>query len=220
MSWSGGKDSALALRVVLDQGLYQVAALLTTLSLPAGRVPLHGVRRTLVERQAAALGLPLEVVTFNPDAPAAAYQVALRKALSRWQKRGVRAVVCGDIFLESVRQRREEKLAAAGWSALFPLWGSDPRELLAEFIQRGFRAITTSVDTAVLGKHFLGRVIDEGFLSQLPPGVDPCGENGEYHTFVFGGPGFSRPVRFAVGAVESLDRRYFTCDLLPEPPAL
>ncbi len=217
VSWSSGKDSALALRTVLDQGVCQVAALLTTVSSPAGRIAMHGVRRALVEQQAAALGLPLEVVTFNPDEPAAAYEAALRHVLSRWQKQGVQAVICGDIFLESVRRRREEKLAAAGWSALFPLWGRDPRELMAEFVHYGFRAILTSVDTAVLGCEFLGRVIDQRFLAELPPRVDPCGENGEYHTFVFDGPGFSRPVGFTIGTVESPDGRYFTCDLLPLP---
>jgi uncharacterized protein (TIGR00290 family) len=217
VSWSSGKDSVLALRAVLDQSLCQVAALLTTVSLPADRIPMHGVRRTLVEEQAAALGMSLEVVTFNPDEPAAAYEAALRRALSRWRRRGARVVVCGDIFLEPVRQRREEKLAAAGWSALFPLWGRDPRELVAGFVRRGFKAITTSVDTAVLGKEFLGRVIDDRFVAELPPGVDPCGENGEYHTFVFDGPGFSWPVGFVIGAAESPDGRYFTCDLVPKP---
>jgi len=217
VSWSAGKDSALALQAALDQNLCQVVALLTTISSPAGRVPMHGVRRALVEQQAAALGLPLEVVTFGPDDSATAYDAALRRALSHWRRRGAHTVVCGDLFLEAVRRRREEKLATAGWTALFPLWGRDPHELMAEFVRRGFRAITTCVDTAVLGKEFLGRVIDDRFVADLPPGVDPCGENGEYHTFVFDGPGFSRPVRFAIGAVESPDGRYFTCDLLPGP---
>ena len=215
VSWSSGKDSALALQTVLDQGLGQIVALLTTVISPSDRVPMHGVRRALVEEQAAALGLPLQVVVFNPADPAASYEASMRRALSRWRRRGARVVVCGDIFLESVRQRREEKLAAAGWSALFPLWGRDPRELMHELVRRGVRAIITSVDTAVLGIEFLGRAIDDRFVADLPPGVDPCGENGEYHTFVFDGPGFSRPVRFAVGAAESPDGRYCTCDLLP-----
>jgi uncharacterized protein (TIGR00290 family) len=216
VSWSSGKDSALALRTALDLGLCQVVALLTTVSLLGGRIPMHGVRRTLVEEQAAVLGLPLEIVTFNPAEPAAAYEAAMHRSLSRWQKQGASVVVCGDIFLESVRQRRQEKLAAAGWSALFPLWGRDPHELLAEFVRRGFKAIITGVDTAVLGKGFLGQVIDDGFVAELPPGVDPCGENGEYHTFVFDGPGFSWPVGFVIGAIGSPDGRYFTCDLLPK----
>jgi len=215
VSWSSGKDSALALQAVRDQGLCQVVALLTTVNSPAGRIPMHGVRRSLVQEQAAALGLLLEIVTFNPADPSTAYEARMRRALSRWRRRGARVVVCGDIFLESVRQRREEKLSAAGWSALFPLWGRDGRELVLEFVRRGFKAITVSVDTAVLGKEFLGRVIDDRFVAELPAGVDPCGENGEYHTFVFDGPGFSRPVGFALGAIGSSDGRYFTCDLLP-----
>jgi uncharacterized protein (TIGR00290 family) len=215
VSWSSGKDSALALYEMMHTPDYEVTALLTTIAEDSDRISMHSVRRALVERQAEALGLSLEAVLFTPTAPAEAYQDKMRRVLTSYRAKGVTAVVFGDIYLDDLRQSREGKLAQLDMKGLFPLWKRDTRELVETFIQLGFKAITTCVDTAVLDRRFLGRAIDESFLSELPASVDPCGENGEYHSFVFDGPIYREPIRFTPGKVTSYEARYYYCDLVP-----
>jgi uncharacterized protein (TIGR00290 family) len=213
VSWSGGKDSALALHEVA--GDYHVAALLTTVTDEYDRVSMHGVRTALLRAQAEALGHPLEVVRIPPGCCNEDYEAAMHAALGRYRAAGVSTVVCGDIFLEDVRRYREERLFRGGLRGVFPLWGRDPRGLAERFLDLGFRAVLCCVDTAAIAPEFAGRAYDRDLLAELPPGADPCGENGEFHTFVFDGPGFARPVRFSLGDYTLRDGRFGFCDLLP-----
>lgn len=215
LSWSSGKDSALALWKIREEGRYAVQALLTVLTREYGRVSMHGVRLELLEQQAAALGLPLETVWLPADADNRQYEEQMAAALDRHYRRGLRRVVFGDIFLADVRQYREEKLRAAGWEGLFPLWGTSSPVLMAKFLRDGFRAVITCVDGRQLDGGRAGSMLDASFLADLPAGVDPCGENGEFHTFVFDGPLFSRPVRFETGETVVREERFHFCDLRP-----
>lgn len=215
LSWSGGKDSALALHEIRREGHYEIAALVTTVTEGYDRISMHGVRRALLERQAASLALPLETVLISPEATNEEYEARMGALLERYREAGILSVVFGDIFLEDLRRYREEKLATIGMKALFPLWKEDTRELTRSLAALGYRAITTCVDTAALDARFVGRLIDEEFLSQLPPTVDPCGENGEFHSFVFDGPMFREPVAFSRGEVVLRLNRFSYCDLLP-----
>ena len=205
-NWSGGKDSALALYRVLQEGQYDIQTLLTTISEPYQRVSMHGVRTALLDQQAAALGLPCRKV-FLPEMPTmAAYESQMASIMRELKDAGARAAIFGDIFLEDLRQYRENQLAELGLPAVFPLWGAPTAELMREFLGLGFKTITTCVNERFLDRSFVGRVIDEDFLRELPPGVDPCGENGEFHTFVFDGPLFRQPIAFERGEV--VYRRY------------
>lgn len=215
ISWSGGKDSALALYEVLDRQDYIVSALLTTVSEEYDRISMHGVRRVLLEQQAAALGLPLEKVFLSTNASNEEYEARMGQVLKRYQEAGVRAVVFGDIFLEDLRKYREERLAALGLKGVFPLWKRDTRTLARSFSASGFKAITTCVDTTALGEQFAGRLIDAQFLDELPANVDACGENGEYHSFVYDGPIFKTPVSCTRGEIVLRENRFCYCDLLP-----
>lgn len=215
LSWSSGKDSALALHVLRASGELEVAALLTTLTEPYNRVSMHGVRRELLEAQAAALGLPLEPVWIRPGASNADYETQLHAALAGWRARGTAAVAFGDLFLEDVRRYREDSLARAGLAALFPLWGRPTHALAREMLRLGLRAVVTCVDTQALDGSFAGREYDEAFLADLPAGVDPCGENGEFHTFVYAGPEFSQVVAFRLGERVLREERFMYADLLP-----
>ena len=196
VSWSGGKDSALALFEILKNKHYQVAALLTTVTEDYDRISMHGVRRILLERQVAALGFPLEKVLIPKNASNEEYEAAMGTLLAKYKEAGTKAVVFGDIFLEDLRKYREDKLASLGLTGVFPLWKRDTRELARSLGSLGFKAITTCVDNQALGRQFVGRLIDEQFLSELPAAVDPCGENGEFHSFVFDGPIFKESVAF------------------------
>jgi uncharacterized protein (TIGR00290 family) len=193
LSWSGGKDSALALRELRRAGA-GVDVLLTTFDEASGRIPHHGVGIELVRAQAASVGLPLLEVAIPPGAANAVYEERLRAALAAG---GVRAVAFGDLFLADLRSYRETRLAEAGVAAHFPLWGRDTGALAREFVDAGFRATVVSA----LDRSLLGRAFDHELLDGLPAGVDPCGENGELHTFVWSGPVFSRPLAVAPGAV-------------------
>jgi uncharacterized protein (TIGR00290 family) len=217
VSWSGGKDSALALAETLEDRTHEVAGLITTLTEDYQRISMHGVRRVLLERQARSLGLPLEEVWIPRDASNQTYEANMGRALERYASQGVTSVVFGDIFLEDLRQYREKNLAQLDLQGIFPLWKRDTRELARSFLAKGFRAITTCVDGHALGKTYVGRVIDEGFLSDLPEGVDPCGENGEFHSFVFGGPILAEDVGYATGEVVLRENRFWYCDLVPVP---
>jgi uncharacterized protein (TIGR00290 family) len=212
--WSGGKDSAMALHALRAAGDYRITALLTTITEEYDRISMHGVRRALLERQAESLGLPLHAVPIPPQCINATYEERMREALTLHFVQGVRRVAFGDIFLEDLRVYREKNLALVDMQAMFPIWKRDTRELAREFVRLGFRAITVCVDPRVLDASFAGRELDASFFADLTPGADPCGENGEFHTFVFDGPVFKTPIAFRVGENVLRDGFCF-CDLLP-----
>ena len=215
VSWSGGKDSAIALYEILKNQNYQISALLTTVTEDYDRISMHGVRRILLERQAASLGFPLEKVLISKNASNEEYEANMGRVLAKYKAAGVGSVVFGDIFLEDLRKYREDKLATLDLQGIFPLWKRDTRELARSLPTLGFKAITTCVDTTMLGGQFVGRVIDEQFLSELPPGVDACGENGEYHSFVYDGPIFKESISFTLGEIVLRENRFSYCDLVP-----
>ncbi|WP_210518942.1 Dph6-related ATP pyrophosphatase [Hymenobacter terricola] len=200
-NWSGGKDSALALYKVLQSGQYDVQTLLTTVSEPYQRISMHGVRTALLDQQAASLGLPCRKL-FLPEMPSMeAYEQLMASTMRELKSAGATASIFGDIFLADLRQYRENKLAELELQAVFPLWGVPTATLIREFIGLGFKTITTCVNEKYLDRSFVGRVVDEEFLHDLPATVDPCGENGEFHTFVFDGPLFSQPIPFEKGEI-------------------
>ena len=211
IAWSGGKDSALALWT-LRRGLLQPEALITTVTESYERITMHGVRRELLARQAAALGVPLVEVLIPPSCVNEIYEARMAEAFARAPLSGVEAVAFGDLFLEDVRAYREGRRAAAGKRGLFPLWGHDTAALARDFIGAGFEATLVCVDPRVLDPTFCGRRYDERLLADLPPGVDPCGENGEFHTFVSAGPIFAEPITCARGEIVERDGFVF-CDL-------
>ena len=217
LSWSGGKDSALALDRLRADPRIEVVGLLTTVTAGYDRVSIHGVRRSLLHAQASALALPLQEVTLAPESSNHAYDAALAGALGELRARmpQVTRLAFGDIFLEDVRQYREERVEALGFGALFPLWGESTSELAREVFAREIVARLVCVDTQVLPAAFAGRPYDAALLAELPAGVDPCGERGEFHTFVSAGPGFRHPVPYAVGEVVVRMERFAFCDLLP-----
>jgi len=215
MSWSGGKDSCLALYEIQRARDYRIVALLTTVTPEYDRVSVHGVRRVLLERQAASLGIPLHKVFVAKDATNREYEARMGEAFSVYRGRGIDSVVFGDLFLEDVRAYREQLLARHDMRGVYPVWLRDTTEFVREFIDLGFRAVVTCVDGKVLDPSFAGMMVDENFLSKLPAGVDPCGENGEFHTFVYDGPAFKEAVRFSVGERVERDSFWF-CDLLPD----
>ena len=221
LSWSGGKDSSLALAALRADPRYEVVALLTSVTRGYDRVSIHGVRRALVEAQAAALGLPLREIVLEPRSSNEAYEAAFLGALTRVRAEHPRArrLAFGDLYLADVRAYRERLARAAGHEALFPLWGRDTAALAAEFIAAGFRANLVCVDTQQLPASFAGRAFDAGLLAALPAGVDPCGERGEFHTFVSAGPVFAGPIPVRVGEVVLREERFAFCDLLPAPDA-
>ncbi|MCC3152156.1 diphthine--ammonia ligase [Hymenobacter sp. BT770] len=200
-NWSGGKDSALALYKVLQGEQYDVLELLTTVSEPYQRISMHGVRVALLEQQAASLGLPCRQLLLPEMPTMEAYEQLMTATLGDLQRRGATASIFGDIFLEDLRRYREDQLARFNLKAVFPLWGQPTAALIREFIGLGFKTITTCVNEKYLDQSFVGRVIDEEFLRDLPTNVDPCGENGEFHTFVYDGPMFRQPVAFERGEV-------------------
>jgi len=197
--WSGGKDSALALNRILQDGRYEVVTLLTTCNEHFQRVSMHGVRVELLEQQAAATGLPLEKIFVSQRSSNEEYQQKMSACLLAHKSRGVTACAFGDIFLEDLKRWREENLAKVGLRGIFPLWKIDSRELIREFFALGFGTVICCVNDACLGEDAVGRNIDPGFIASLPAEVDPCGENGEFHSFAFAGPVFKQPVRFTVG---------------------
>lgn len=205
LSWSSGKDSAWALHVLRQQGDVEVAGLLTTFNQEFGRVAMHAVRRDLVERQAAAVGLPLWPVMLPWPCPNEAYEAAMATAIDRAKAAGITSVAFGDLYLEDIRAYREERMAAAGMSPLFPIWGSDTAALARAMLAGGTRATIVCVDPAQLDGGFCGREYDAALLHELPASVDPCGERGEFHTFAWDGPAFAAPVRVERGAVVERD---------------
>ena len=218
LGWSGGKDSALALWTLRRERGEDPGALVTTVTEGYDRVSMHGVRRDLLRAQAAAVGVPLAEVAIPPECPNALYEERMEAALRSPALAGARRMAFGDLFLADVRAYREERLARAGREAEFPLWGRDTRKLARSFVTAGFQATLVCVDPAQLDGAFAGREFDDELLDGLPAGVDPCGENGEFHTFVHDGPVFRRPVACRAGEV--VERGGFVfCDLLPGPVA-
>jgi uncharacterized protein (TIGR00290 family) len=213
--WSGGKDSAMALHTLVQQKQFSVVALLTTVTEGYNRIAMHGVRRELLRRQAESLRLPLHEVCIPPQCVNPVYEARMEEALRLFYNQGVRKVAFGDIFLEDLRAYREKNLSRIGMTALFPIWKRDTRELIRHFHEHRFRAIAACIDSKVLDPSFAGRELDESFIRDLPSHADPCGENGEFHTFVFDGPIFQSPIPIRTGEVVNRDGFVF-CDLLPQ----
>jgi uncharacterized protein (TIGR00290 family) len=214
-TWSGGKDSVMALYELQKVGSYEISALLTTVTKDYDRVSMHGVPRSLLEQQADSLDYPLEEVFISKDASNEEYEAKMKEILEKYLKAGIPTVVFGDIFLEDLRKYREENLSNIGMKAVFPIWKRNTAELAHTFVDLGFKAVVTCVDSKFLGKAFVGRLFDERFLSELPSNVDPCGENGEFHSFVYGGPVFRESLSFKLGDIVLRDNRFYFCDLIP-----
>ena len=217
LSWSGGKDSALALDALRRDPAIEVVGLMTSITRPYDRISIHGVRRALLTAQAQSLGLPLVEIPIDArctnDEYEAALQTALRDIKGAWPR--LSGVAFGDLFLEDVRQYRERSLAESGVELRFPLWGIDTAALARKVIADGYVARLVCVDTTQLAGDFAGRLYDERLLADLPPSVDPCGERGEFHTFVSDGPLFDTPVSYTIGEKVLRDDRFMYCDLSP-----
>jgi uncharacterized protein (TIGR00290 family) len=235
LCWSGGKDSALALHRLLRDQRYEVVALITTCNEHFRRVSMHGVRLELLDAQAQAIGLPLEKVFVSQDSSNEEYSQRMAACLMAHKDRGVSACAFGDIFLQDLRLWREQNLARIGLRGVFPIWNADSQALLREFFELKFGAVICCVSDAWLGEEAVGRPLDEAFIGSLPTGVDPCGENGEFHSFAFRGPIFAQAVPFQLGekvyralpkpypVAGSADRQrqtrgFWFCDLLPAVP--
>lgn len=232
--WSGGKDCALALYHLLQDNQYTIGRLLTSVNASLGRITMHGVRTTLLDEQARCIGLPLQKLQLPEQPDMQVYNQLMDSTMAGLKTEGFTHAIYGDIFLEDLRAYREQQLAAQGFTASFPLWKRNTAELLQEFLDLGFKTIIVCVQANKLDKSFAGRIIDRDFIRELPKGVDPCGENGEFHTFVFDGPIFKYPVRFNIGeqvyrayaapkAADNSDTAppqdnmgFWFCDLLPE----
>jgi uncharacterized protein (TIGR00290 family) len=215
ISWSGGKDSAMALHEIIKSDKYEAVVLLTTVTADYDRISMHGIREVLLEHQAEALGLPLEKVFISSDSGNDYYESQMLSVLSKYKADGIRSVVFGDIFLEDVRNYRIENLGKIQMQGIFPLWGMDTATLADQFITLGFQAALSCVDSQFLGREFAGRRYDREMLGALPDGVDPCGENGEFHSFVYDGPIFSESIVHERGEVVLRQQRYYFCDFLP-----
>jgi len=217
--WSGGKDSAMALHALLQTENVRVTGLLTTVTEGFERVSMHGVRRELLQRQAAGIGLQLQEVRIPPQCVNPVYEARMEAAMRDAYEQGIRKIAFGDIFLEDLRAYREKKLARVGMEAVFPIWKRDTKELAQEFVRLGFCARTVCIDPRILDRSFAGRELDDSFFRDLPPHADSCGENGEFHTFVYDGPIFKHPVKCKTGEVVERDSFVF-CDLLAEVDVL
>ena len=216
VSWSSGKDSTMALDAARRDPELEVAGLLTTLNGEADRVAMHAVRRVLLEAQAASLDLPLHQVLLPWPCPNGVYEERMASALDAARAAGVEAIVFGDLFLADVRAYREAALAGSGIEPLFPLWERPTAALAQEMLAAGVRAIVTCVDPKQVPARLAGRPFDQDLIAALPPGADPCGENGEFHTFVWDGPGFRKPLDVAAGEIVERDGFVF-CDVVPVP---
>lgn len=205
LSWSSGKDSAWALQKVREQGELEVLALLTTVNEAHRRVAMHAVREDLLDWQADAVGSPLIKIPLPWPCTNEDYEARMSAAMASARRQGVTHIIFGDLFLEDVRRYREEKLAVTGITPLFPLWGFDTADLARQMTRAGLRAHLTCVDPKKLDRSFAGRLFNAQLIDELPASVDPCGENGEFHTFAFSGPMFRHPVDVAVGEVVDRD---------------
>ncbi len=214
VGWSGGKDSAMVLHEVLKMRNIEIAALLTTVTEGYDRISMHGVRRALLVEQAKSSGFPLHEIFIPQNCTNEIYEQRMQDALEQYKQEGVETAAFGDLFLEDIRSYREERMSRIGMRCMFPLWGRPTQALAEQFIDLGFRTIVVCVDTKALGREFAGRDYDRSFLDDLPPGVDPCGENGEFHSFVYDGPIFHTPIRAQRGEKVLRDNRFYYCDLL------
>lgn len=227
LNWSSGKDAAMALYLVNLRHI-PVHGLLTTTNASSERVSMHGVRKALLERQAASIGLPLHLVELPDPCPLDTYNQLMYAALQRYAHFTDRTAIFGDIFLSDLRKYREDRLKTAGFTGSFPLWGMNTCQLAKEIIQAGFKAVLVCVQANKLDESFLGREFDMELLNDLPENVDPCGENGEFHTFVYDGPVFKKAIKVKKGKVEfksfnsadgkgkkPFDTDFYYLDLLP-----
>jgi uncharacterized protein (TIGR00290 family) len=215
VSWSGGKDSSLALNDVRKDPSIRIAGLLTTVTRDYDRISMHGVRRVLLERQASSIGLPLFEVSIPKNATNEIYERQTTEVLELLkEEKSISGVVFGDLFLEDIKTYREKLLSKIGLECIFPIWGRDTMKLTEFFIEEGFRAILCTVNPKLLDPKFCGREFDSKLLTEMPASVDPCGENGEFHTFVYGGPIFKNEIKISRGEVVSRDGFYFA-DLVP-----
>lgn len=225
MNWSGGKDSALCLYKAMQSGSYNITHLLTSVNAVHNRISMHGVRRSLLQAQANAIGLPLTTIELPEQPNMQEYEEAMLAKVQQLKQSGCTHAIFGDIFLEDLRVYREQKLQQQGIACAFPLWKQDTTALVHEFIQLGFKTMVACVNSQYLDKSFCGRVIDESFLQDLPTNVDPCGENGEFHSFVFEAPIFKRAIpivkgdivykEYAAPAAGEKPYGFYFCDLLP-----
>ncbi|TBW25765.1 diphthine--ammonia ligase [Gramella sp. KN1008] len=225
LNWSSGKDSAMALYHVQNGNEYSVEMLFTTLSDAKERVSMHGLRKDLLLAQVESIGLSLQITHRSTGTSLNTYNKLMENACMKFKNEGFTHSIFGDIFLEDLREYREKQLDSIGVKTVFPLWKKDTSQLMQEFIELGFKAIVVCTNSKYLENSFCGRVIDDEFLKDLPANVDPCGENGEFHTFVFDGPIFTNPVNFKIGEkhirtydseADKWDNRFCYCDLLPE----
>ncbi len=205
LSWSSGKDSAWALHILRQDPAVEVVGLLVTINDAFDRVAMHGVRRSLVEAQARAAGLPLCMVSIPYPCPNETYQARMAAFVAQAKSAGVEAIAFGDLFLEDVRAYREEKLAGSGLAPLFPLWGRQTTELARDMTEGGLRARIVCLDPRQIDRNLIGREFDPALLAVLPTGVDPCGERGEFHTFAYAGPMFAAPIPIAAGDIVERD---------------
>jgi len=215
LSWSGGKDSSLALYEIQKSGKYEITSLITTVTEEYDRVSMHGLRTILLEQQAESINVPLEKVFISKNASNDEYESKFNEVLSRFKQSGIKEVVFGDLYLEDIKKYREALLEKIGMQCVFPIWKRDTAKLALEFIESGFKAVTVCVDSNVLGEEFAGREFDLQFLNDLPEGIDPCGENGEFHTFTYDGPIFKNPIDHRLGETVFRDERFYYCDILP-----
>jgi uncharacterized protein (TIGR00290 family) len=238
-NWSSGKDSALSLYKILQNPDYKIEYLLTSVNEQFQRISMHGVRVELLEAQAKSIGLPLKIMQIPEMPTMEVYETVMMQTLTELQKNGITHSVFGDIFLEDLRKYREDQLAKIGFEGVFPIWKIPSKELIDEFLQLGFKTIVVCVNERYLDKSFVGRIIDQNFINDLPENVDLCGENGEFHTFTFDGPIFSEPINFEVGEIvyrkyekpktedlsetacdtsssDAFDYGFWYCDLIPK----
>jgi len=212
-SWSGGKDSVLAL-FLLNREKFNVRTLITSISEEYIRVSMHGVRKELLEKQANSIGIPLITISLPKETTNEEYEKIMKREMLYFKSHRIYHVVFGDIFLEDIRKYRELNLSKIGMKAIFPLWKKDTKELAQNFINLGFMAIITSIDSKFLDGSFVGKIFDRDFIDSLPSNVDPCGENGEFHSFVFDGPIFSYPIQFQKGEIVFRENRFYYIDLI------
>lgn len=218
LSWSGGKDSALTLATLRADPSVDVVALLTSVTRGYDRISIHGVRRTLLHAQAKSIGIPLHEIVLEAKSSNEQYDAAMADSLAALRRLhpNLSTIAYGDLFLENVRRYREARLGPLGFAGTFPLWGMPTRALAESFIDRGFEARLVCVDTTQLDASFAGRAFDRVLLADLPASVDPCGERGEFHTFVSNGPIYDAPIAYAIGDVVLRDDRFAYCDLIDD----
>jgi len=214
LSWSGGKDSTMAAYQLLASQKYEITALLTTVTEGFDRISMHGVRRELLERQSDSLGIPLRKIMIPQACTNEIYEARMREAMSLVKAQGITKIAFGDLFLQDVKEYRDEMLARAGMTGLYPIWMRDTEELVRTFIGLGFKAILACVDTQAIDAAFAGREIDLQLLRDLPQSADPCGEYGEYHSFVYAGPIFKNAIACGTGERVLRNERFNYCDIV------